>query len=105
LHLHAPATMDELLQNEDGPSLNQLVQAALQSNFAEEGFVDQQSITYGPVVSHPEKIVCVGLNYRRHAREVNLPIPRQPVLFSKFNNSLSGHNHDVKLPVEVAQKI
>jgi 2-keto-4-pentenoate hydratase/2-oxohepta-3-ene-1,7-dioic acid hydratase in catechol pathway len=56
------------------------------------------------VVSHPEKIVCVGLNYRRYAQEVNLPIPRQPVLFSKFNNSLSGHNHDVKLPVEVAQK-
>ena len=104
LHMHAPATVDDLLQNEDGPSLNALVDAALQSNFAEEAVVDEQSIAHGPVVTRPEKIVCVGLNYRRHAKEVNLPIPQQPVLFSKFNNSLSAHNHDVKLPVEVAQK-
>lgn len=104
LDMYAPATVDDLLQNEDGPSLKELVDAALQSNFAKEAFADEQSITYGPVVTRPEKIVCVGLNYRRHAKEVNLPIPQQPVLFSKFNNSLSGHNHDIKLPVEVAHK-
>src|ERR1700704_797141 len=94
--------MDDLLQNEDGPSLNELVEAAVQSNLAEEAFVDEQSIAYGPVVTRPGKIVCVGLNYRRHATEVNLPIPQQPVLFSKFNNTVSAHNQDVKLPVEVA---
>jgi len=104
LHMHAPATVDDLLQNEDGPSLNALVDAALRSNFAEEAVVEEPGIAYGPVVTRPEKIVCVGLNYRRHAKEVNLPIPQQPVLFSKFNNSLSAHNHDVKLPVEVAHK-
>ena len=104
LNKHAPATVDDLLQNEDGPSLNQLVEAALQSNLAKDAFVDEQSIAYGPVVTRPGKIVCVGLNYRRHAKEVNLPIPQQPVLFSKFNNALSAHNHDVKLPVEVAHK-
>jgi 2-keto-4-pentenoate hydratase/2-oxohepta-3-ene-1,7-dioic acid hydratase in catechol pathway len=104
LHMHAPATVDDLLQNEDGPSLNALVDAALQSNFAEEAVVEEPGIAYGPVVTRPEKIVCVGLNYRRHAKEVNLPIPQQPVLFSKFNNSLSAHNHEVKLPVEVAYK-
>jgi 2-keto-4-pentenoate hydratase/2-oxohepta-3-ene-1,7-dioic acid hydratase in catechol pathway len=104
LDMHAPATVDDLLQNEDGPSLNALVDAALQSNLAKEVVIDQRSIEYGPVVTRPEKIVCVGLNYRRHAKEVNLPIPQQPVLFSKFNNSLSAHNHDVKLPVDVAHK-
>jgi 2-keto-4-pentenoate hydratase/2-oxohepta-3-ene-1,7-dioic acid hydratase in catechol pathway len=105
LHMHAPATVDDLLQNEDGPSLNALVDAAaLQADLAEKAMVDEQSIAHGPVVTRPEKIVCVGLNYRRHAKEVNLPIPQQPVLFSKFNNSLSAHNHDVKLPVEVAHK-
>jgi 2-keto-4-pentenoate hydratase/2-oxohepta-3-ene-1,7-dioic acid hydratase in catechol pathway len=104
LHMHAPATMDNLLQDEDGIRLNALVEAALQSNCSERTFLDEQGIAYGPVVTRPEKIVCVGLNYRRHAREVNLPIPQQPVLFSKFNNALSAHNHDVKLPVEVAHK-
>jgi Fumarylacetoacetate (FAA) hydrolase family len=104
LHLHAPATVDDLLQNEDGPSLNALADAALQSNLSERAVVGEPSIAYGPVVTRPEKIVCVGLNYRRHAKAVNLPIPQQPVLFSKFNNSQSAHKHDVKLPLEVAHK-
>ncbi len=103
LHMHAPLTMDALLQNEDGPSLNALVEAALQSDSAKAAFLEDQSIEYGPVVTHPEKILCVGLNYKRHAKEVNLPIPPQPVLFSKFNNALSGHDHDITLPV-VAHK-
>jgi 2-keto-4-pentenoate hydratase/2-oxohepta-3-ene-1,7-dioic acid hydratase in catechol pathway len=104
LHLHAPATMDDLLQDEDGPSLNALVSVALESSAARPAFVNDESIEYGPVVTHPEKIVCVGLNYRRHAKEVNMAIPKQPVLFSKYNNSLSAHRSAIKLPVEVAQK-
>jgi 2-keto-4-pentenoate hydratase/2-oxohepta-3-ene-1,7-dioic acid hydratase in catechol pathway len=104
LRTRAPSTVDDLLQNEDGPSLNTLVGTALQSSSCAQAFVDEQSIDYGPVVTRPEKIVCVGLNYRRHAKEVNLPIPKQPVLFGKFNNTLSGHNQDVRLPVEVAHK-
>jgi 2-keto-4-pentenoate hydratase/2-oxohepta-3-ene-1,7-dioic acid hydratase in catechol pathway len=104
LGMHAPATMDDLLQNEDGPSLNALVDAALGASAARAAFFDERKIEYGPVVTRPEKIVCVGLNYRRHAKEVNLPIPNQPVLFSKFNNSLSAHNGTITLPVEVASK-
>jgi 2-keto-4-pentenoate hydratase/2-oxohepta-3-ene-1,7-dioic acid hydratase in catechol pathway len=104
LHMYAPATMDDLLQDEDGPSLNALVSAALKSSAAHPAFVKEASIEYGPVVSHPEKIVCVGLNYRRHAKEVNMAIPKQPVLFSKYNNSLCAHRSAIKLPVEVAQK-
>jgi 2-keto-4-pentenoate hydratase/2-oxohepta-3-ene-1,7-dioic acid hydratase in catechol pathway len=96
--------MEDLLREEDGPSLNALVAGTLQSGDAKRAFVDERSIEYGPVVNRPEKIVCVGLNYRRHAKEVNLPIPPQPVLFSKYNNTLSGHNHDIKLPIEVAHK-
>jgi 2-keto-4-pentenoate hydratase/2-oxohepta-3-ene-1,7-dioic acid hydratase in catechol pathway len=104
LHLHAPDTVDQLLQDEDGPSLNALVEAALHSGAARAAFVEEASIEYGPVVTRPEKIVCIGLNYRRHAKEVNLPIPSHPVLFSKFNNALSAHNRPIKLPVEVATK-
>jgi 2-keto-4-pentenoate hydratase/2-oxohepta-3-ene-1,7-dioic acid hydratase in catechol pathway len=104
LQMHAPFTVDDLLQNEDGPSLNALVNVALQSNHSEKAFLDEGIVAYGPVVTRPEKIVCVGLNYLRHAKEVNLPIPQQPVLFSKFNNALSGHNCDVKLPAEIAHK-
>jgi 2-keto-4-pentenoate hydratase/2-oxohepta-3-ene-1,7-dioic acid hydratase in catechol pathway len=104
LHMHAPATMDDLLQDEDGPSLNALVSAALKSGTVHTAFVNEKSIEYGPVVTRPEKIVCVGLNYQRHAKEVNMAIPSQPVLFNKYSNSLSAHHSTVKLPVEVAKK-
>jgi 2-keto-4-pentenoate hydratase/2-oxohepta-3-ene-1,7-dioic acid hydratase in catechol pathway len=104
LQMYAPATVDDLLQHEDGPSLNALLDAALKSTTARAAFVSEADIEYGPVVTRPEKIVCVGLNYRRHAQEVNLPIPAQPVLFSKFNNTLSAHKSAIKLPVEIATK-
>jgi 2-keto-4-pentenoate hydratase/2-oxohepta-3-ene-1,7-dioic acid hydratase in catechol pathway len=104
LHREGPATMDELLQNEDGPRLNALVAAALAAKEVPGAFLDEGKVEYGPVVTRPEKIVCVGLNYRRHALEVGMPIPKQPVLFNKFNNALNRHRGTIKLPVEVATK-
>jgi 2-keto-4-pentenoate hydratase/2-oxohepta-3-ene-1,7-dioic acid hydratase in catechol pathway len=104
LQMYAPATVDDLLQHEEGPSLNALVDAALKSTATRAAFVSEADIEYGPIVTRPEKIVCVGLNYRRHAKEVNLPIPAQPVLFSKFNNTLGAHKSAIKLPVEIATK-
>lgn len=104
LHMQAPATMDDLLQNEEGWQLNALVDTALSSKAAKATLVEERSIEYGPVVTRPEKIVCIGLNYRRHANEVKLAMPKQPVLFSKFNNALSANRRALKLPLEVASK-
>ena len=104
LKKHAPATMDDLLQNEDGPSLNALVEAASKSASARKALLREDHIEYGPVVNRPEKIVCVGLNYRRHAAELNMPLPKQPVLFNKYNNALNSHQGTIKLPAEVAKK-
>ena len=100
----APITMDELLQNEDGANLNALVDAALKTATAKKAFLKEEDIEYGPLVTRPEKIVCVGLNYRKHAAETNQPVPKQPILFNKFNNSLHGHNNKLKLPVALASK-
>jgi 2-keto-4-pentenoate hydratase/2-oxohepta-3-ene-1,7-dioic acid hydratase in catechol pathway len=44
------------------------------------------------------KIVAIGLNYRDHAIESNLPIPAEPMMFMKALSSLSGPNDDVMLP-------
>jgi 2-keto-4-pentenoate hydratase/2-oxohepta-3-ene-1,7-dioic acid hydratase in catechol pathway len=104
LKMPAPATMDDLLQNQAGPSLNALVAAALKSKAAAKVFLKEESIEYGPLVTRPEKIVCVGLNYRRHAAEIGMPVPKQPVLFNKYNNALNRHNGTIKLPVESAKK-
>lgn len=66
--------------------------------------LEESSLTLGPCVTHPNKIICVGLNYRKHAEETNSPIPEFPVLFNKFNNTLAGHGQEVPLP-RVSQKV
>ncbi|HZT79145.1 MAG TPA: fumarylacetoacetate hydrolase family protein [Gemmataceae bacterium] len=49
-------------------------------------------------IPDPHKIVCVGLNYRDHAAESGSPIPRDPVLFSKYATALVGPEHPIVLP-------
>jgi 2-keto-4-pentenoate hydratase/2-oxohepta-3-ene-1,7-dioic acid hydratase in catechol pathway len=104
LKMPAPATMDDLLQNEDGPNLHALVAAALHSSAAASAFLKEESVQYGPVVARPDKIICVGINYRKHALEVHMPIQKRPVLFNKYNCALNYHQGTIKLPVEVATK-
>lgn len=104
LNMHAPPSMDDLLQHEDGPSLNALVDAATKSKTAQGAWLKEEGLKYGPLVSRPEKIVCVGLNYRHHAEEIGAPIPKQPVLFNKYNSALNHHDGTIKLPVEGAKK-
>ena len=51
-----------------------------------------------PSVQRPSKIVCVGLNYRQHALESGMEIPKEPVLFLKATSALAGANDDVVIP-------
>jgi 2-keto-4-pentenoate hydratase/2-oxohepta-3-ene-1,7-dioic acid hydratase in catechol pathway len=51
-----------------------------------------------PPVPDPPKIVCIGLNYRDHAAESGAPIPKDPVLFSKYATALVGHDAPIVLP-------
>ncbi len=60
-------------------------------------------VTLGPCVPQPGKIICVGLNYAKHAAEGGQAIPATPVLFSKFNNSLAGPDEDVPLPATAVE--
>ena len=50
-----------------------------------------------PIASVP-KLICIGLNYADHAKESNLPIPPEPVVFMKAITAITGPNDDVKLP-------
>ena len=52
-----------------------------------------------PPVPDPQKIICLGLNYRDHAAETNKEIPENPMLFAKFANSLIGDLDEIILPV------
>ena len=55
-------------------------------------------VELGPPVTDPEKIVCLGLNYRDHAAESGLALPTAPLLFAKFRNSLTGPRAPIVLP-------
>src|SRR3954463_9005662 len=57
-----------------------------------------------PPVPNPAKIICVGLNYRDHAAESGVPIPKEPVLFSKFGTALVGPGANIVLP-PVSQEV
>lgn len=58
----------------------------------------EDSLNYGPCVLDPQKIIGIGLNYKKHAVECNLPFPSAPILFSKFNNTITAHGKEVELP-------
>jgi 2-keto-4-pentenoate hydratase/2-oxohepta-3-ene-1,7-dioic acid hydratase in catechol pathway len=60
-----------------------------------EPLLDQ--VTLAPCVPRPSKIFGVGLNYREHAREAGLDLPKQPMIFAKFPSCLAGPRADVVL--------
>lgn len=51
-----------------------------------------------PPIPDPDKIVCIGLNYRAHAEEVGLDLPESPTLFGKYRNALAAPGAYVALP-------
>jgi 2,4-diketo-3-deoxy-L-fuconate hydrolase len=57
-----------------------------------------EAVRLGPPLCRPSKIVCIGLNYRDHAKETGQALPAEPVLFFKATTALSGPNDDVIIP-------
>ena len=60
--------------------------------------LDKKKERVGACVSNPSKFLGIGLNYRDHAIEQNLPIPKEPIIFSKFTNCIAGPNDDIIVP-------
>jgi acylpyruvate hydrolase len=65
--------------------------------------VRSQDAYWHAPVPRPGKIVCVGLNYRDHAAESNMPVPEKPVLFSKFSTCVIGPGEPVMIPTTSEQ--
>ena len=64
---------------------------------------DLAGLDYAPVVPSPEKVICVGLNYRQHILEMGRELPEHPTLFAKFARSLVGAHDPVELPATSTQ--
>ena len=59
--------------------------------------------TFAPVVPRPPKIVCLGLNYLRHIREMNSEPPAFPTLFAKYAGALIGARDEIQMPAVARQ--
>jgi 2-keto-4-pentenoate hydratase/2-oxohepta-3-ene-1,7-dioic acid hydratase in catechol pathway len=57
-----------------------------------------KSVRIGSPIARPSKIICIGLNYAKHAKETNANIPTEPILFMKSTTSLSGPFDPIIIP-------
>jgi 2-keto-4-pentenoate hydratase/2-oxohepta-3-ene-1,7-dioic acid hydratase in catechol pathway len=100
----APTTIDDVLRGRGNiAGLQRLVEQAL-AKTSEALFVNEAQAQLGPCVTNPEKIVCIGLNYRKHAAETGQPVPTLPILFNKYNNALFHHGGVIKVSQVPAEK-
>jgi 2-keto-4-pentenoate hydratase/2-oxohepta-3-ene-1,7-dioic acid hydratase in catechol pathway len=89
----APATARELIAA--GPGELDRVRQAVESA---PDAVPVAQLRLAAAVPDPGKIICVGLNYQKHAAEGGMPVPEQPIYFAKFANSLAGSGEEVAIP-------
>jgi len=89
-----PATVRGLL--EAGPAAMKSAAQAAQRPGAVAYPADRVKLL--PPIPDPPKIVCLGLNYRDHAIESGATIPKEPILFSKYNTALTGDGEPIVLP-------
>lgn len=95
LGIHAPLTLDDLLQHGNADRVSRVISGSANSGVP---LVKEADIKHGRLFAKPGKIICVGLNYREHAKEIGAPEPRVPPLFNKYNNALAGQHCTIKLP-------
>ena len=65
---------------------------------ARSGLLSLDTLELGPPVPDPDKILCLGVNYREHAAEAQQELPAVPMFFAKFRNSLIGPTSPILLP-------
>jgi 2-keto-4-pentenoate hydratase/2-oxohepta-3-ene-1,7-dioic acid hydratase in catechol pathway len=93
-----PKTIEALYSNGETAlqALRSLEQFASQEQSA-RWLLAEESLQLGPCIQRPEKIICIGLNYRGHAAETGGTIPESPILFPKYVNALAGSNAAIPL--------
>jgi acylpyruvate hydrolase len=68
-------------------------------------YLPLEGADYAPVVPYPGKIICVGLNYATHIREMGRDLPQYPTLFAKYREALTGPYDDVVVPGYAGTKL
>ncbi|MBI5960465.1 MAG: fumarylacetoacetate hydrolase family protein [Chloroflexi bacterium] len=90
-----PLTMDALLAG--GPAARTALERFVLDHPGAP-LLDESQITYGPCVPHPNKIICLGMNYQRHTAKLEQGQQPSPILFAKYDNSLAAAGEVIPLP-------
>lgn len=94
----APTTVRSLLETGAASVTKVLHLAENAFENKSEQLIPLEKVEVGPPVPNPDKIICLGLNYREHAREIQMDMPQVPTLFAKFRNALCGPTSPIVLP-------
>lgn len=62
--------------------------------------IPRDSVKIVAPIYNPDKVLCVGMNYKDHCEEQNAPVPIEPVIFNKFPSSIIGPTEDLQYPKE-----
>lgn len=62
-----------------------------------------ESVRIHAPIPDPDKIICIGLNYKKHAEETGQELPKAPIIFGKYRNALAGDGETVTLPAASAK--
>ena len=105
LRLGTPTTIEELAGGAGSAAgLVQLAAMAKRGGLPRGVLIPENRADFGKLVSYPEKIVCVGLNYGAHAAELREKVPKTPELFNKFNTALNRHGGTIPVSTLKAEK-
>jgi 2-keto-4-pentenoate hydratase/2-oxohepta-3-ene-1,7-dioic acid hydratase in catechol pathway len=97
-----PTTVMDLMAKGD-KGKNELSSLGMIAQGDRSLYVEEDRLEFGPCVPNPGKIMCIGLNYRKHADETKMPYPAAPVMFSKFGNALAAHGEEILIPATSKQ--
>jgi acylpyruvate hydrolase len=92
------------LDREDLRTLSKTAESSMSELRARGALHDRDAVRIGPPVPDPQKIICLGLNYRDHAREAGLTDPSEPMFFAKWANSLIGPR-DAIVPPRTTEQV
>ncbi|MBV8354225.1 MAG: fumarylacetoacetate hydrolase family protein, partial [Candidatus Eremiobacteraeota bacterium] len=103
--LGTPTTIEELAGGAgNAAGLVQLATMAKRGALPPGAVIPENKAVFGKLVSYPEKIVCVGLNYGAHAAELREKVPKTPELFNKYNTALNRHGGTIPVSTLKAEK-
>jgi 2-keto-4-pentenoate hydratase/2-oxohepta-3-ene-1,7-dioic acid hydratase in catechol pathway len=83
---------------EAGRSLRHLIAVSRLAEPSDAEEIPLSDVQLLPPIPNPEKIICIGLNYRSHAEEAGVEAPETPTFFAKFRNALVADGSEVALP-------